>query len=121
MKTSIFLVIILVFFTGRLMAQQTTSNPKSNNEIYVPVLTKEQKAEKIKQERIKQAEIKKTEVIKTENTVNTKESSSVINSDTTKTSQPSNAAFQMQTHKQAIIKTEIEKVKIDEIQKSENN
>lgn len=68
MLTKILIGTLLVFFTGNtLFAQQKTENSNAKKDIYVPGMTKEEKAEKVYQESLKQEEIKKSNVPAVEN------------------------------------------------------
>lgn len=63
MQTKILIGIISVFFTGTtVFAQQNTESTNAKKDIYVPGMTKEEKAEKAYQESLKQVEIKKSNI-----------------------------------------------------------
>lgn len=118
MKKIIFLGVIAVLITGgSLFAQQKNEIINTKQEIYVPVMTKEQLSEQKNKERIKQAELKKNEIAPVEkNTTILPESNNQLetieNSGKTSIaneSQTNNTTLEMQTHKQPLNIIETEK------------
>lgn len=67
MRKKIQILLLFIFISGgALFAQQNTPATPDEKKIYIPVMTKEQKADKIIQEKINQAVMKKNDLPDTE-------------------------------------------------------
>jgi len=127
MQNIIFIGIILVLFTGsKLFAQQNTVTTNAKKDIYVPGLTKEEKAEKMQQEYVKQEEMKKkvVPVVETKTVINNENTPATTNEKTLnpvtiKKSLSDNKPVKVERKEVLINSSEIEKVRAIEIEKTD--